>query len=202
MRGAGPRLGVELRKGAEQAMFRSIGWWLLAGGVWCCGAGGAAAQVYEVRPRYTPGQEVIWRHRVFLHQVLRNPNTLRGSVIKMSLVTGFRTRVLDGQQPNRHPIEVTYLLFVHGIRGPNRYDFDSRWPEKSRSPEQAALAAELLDKPFQVIVDDTGTVVEVHGLESFQQGNWEGTPPFLKSFYLEFVSPQTLSHLLMLQLLP
>ena len=181
-------------------MIRGMRQWTWVLGLLAWFAGDAAAQVYEVRPRYEPGRETIWRHRMFTHQILRNPNTMKGPASKISLVTGFRTRILEDQRPNHHPIEVTYLLFVHGFRGPTRYEFDSRTPEENTLPEHAAVAQELLNVPFQVILDDDGYVTEVKGLEQFQQRDWEGVPPFLKNFYLEFISPQTLTHLLMLQL--
>ena len=181
-------------------MFRGMRQWTWGLGLLAWFAGDAAAQVYEIRPRYEPGRETIWRHRMFTHQILRNPTTMKGPASKISLVTGFRTRILEDQRPNHHPIEVTYLLFVHGFRGPTRYEFDSRTPEENTLPEHAAVAQELLNVPFQVILDDDGSVTEVKGLEQFQQRDWEGVPPFLKNFYLEFISPQTLTHLLMLQL--
>jgi hypothetical protein len=179
-------------------MIRGMRQWTWVLGLLAWFAGDAAAQVYEIRPRYEPGRETIWRHRMYHHQVLRNPNTKRGPVTKISLVTGFRTRILEDQRPNHHPIEVTYLLFVHGFRGPTRYEFDSRTPEECRIPAYAAMAESLLDVPFQVILDDNGDVTEVKGLEQFPQRDWEGVPPFLKNFYLEFISPQTLTHVLML----
>ncbi len=157
------------------------------------------AQYYELRPRFEAGSEIYYRAISNGHQIVRNPATLSGAVTKTEMLNGYRLRVLDGQGPDHHPLELTFLSFVHRYVGPTRAEFDSMHPDECANAEHRRIAQTLLGTPFQITLNDAGDVIAVKGLESFIAETINGADPVLYSMYSDLISPQTLRHMLMYQ---
>ena len=168
-------------------------------------AGIASGQQYiRLRPSFAAGEEFIYRRDLKLRQVMRRPTVIKGNTSIMDMTTGYRMRFLEDQRPDHHPIELTFLVLAHRLSRPIGLEYDSR-TDRSTDDKQSLVAGALLDRPFQVVVRDDGSVESVTGLEEFVKNDFGVLPGdpvnAIVDQYRSLVSPKNLEQLLLFNLM-
>lgn len=163
----------------------------------------AAQQFLSLQPKFAPGEEAVFRRNLTFRQVMRRPTVSQGNTTLTDTTEGYRLRVLDGQRPDHHPLEITFLTLTHRFGRPIGMEFDSRTDWKQDDLQSRVVGA-ILERPFQVVVRDDGSVASVTGVEEFLKDDF-GTQPnerarAVVNHYHGLVSPKNLENLLLLNL--
>lgn len=163
----------------------------------------AAQQFLRLQPDFVPGTEAVFRRNLTFRQVMRRPTVFQGNTTLTDTTEGYRLRILDGQRPDHHPLEITFLMLVHRFGRPIGMQFDSRTDWKQDDLQSRVVGA-ILERPFRVVVRDDGSVASVTGIEEFLEDDF-GTRPneparAVVNHYHGLVSPQNIENLLLFNL--
>jgi hypothetical protein len=168
-------------------------------GVLCNGT--AWGQQYlNLRPKLIPGDESYFRHEMRYRAVMRNQEGMGGKLTSVDSLAGCRLRVLDGQAPDHHPLELTFVALMHRMGRPVGMFFDSRVDDPAKTPE-GRLVGWLLNRPFKLVVRDDGSVASVEGVEEFLQQPFEGVHEAVLNHYRALITPHAFEQLLLFNLL-
>lgn len=151
--------------------------------VWACPAG-ALADDYDLRPRFTPGQELYYKHTTQIQTVQTRAEEDQTSAVERTSKTelGYRFRAIELRPDKSAVVEWTLAYFAMESDSPTMMKYDSRSAEFT-NPMLAGAFSEVIDKPATLTITPEGQVSEVKGFDETVLASPAG--PMIKNTFSE-----------------